>query len=155
MRPEWETWAAELKAEFPQANTALLPLLHRIQAQEGWLSDETLADVARLLELPEPYVESVVSFYTLFFRRDVGRRVIHVCVGLSCALHGCDELMHNLEQRLGIHEGQTTADGEVTLLEAECLAACDLAPVAQVNLEFVGPVPPDQAETLLTKEVKR
>lgn len=153
MKPEWEAWAQELKEEFPNENSALLPLLHRIQAEEGWISDGTLADVAALLDLPVPYVESVASFYTLFFRRKVGERVIHVCVGLSCALFGSDALMARLEERLGIREGQTTADGSCTLLEAECLAACNLAPVAQVNLEFVGPVRPDEVDKLLNKEV--
>lgn len=153
MKPEWETWAKEAKAEFPKANSALMPLLHRIQQAEGYLSDQTIADVARILELPVPYVRSVVSFYSLFYERPVGKRVVHVCVGLSCALNGGDEVMHRLEERLGIQEGQTTPDGEVTLLEAECLAACHLAPVAQVNLRYVAPVPPDEAERLLREEV--
>ncbi len=140
MKPKWQVWANEAKAEFPKANSALLPLLHRIQTEEGYLSENTINDVAELLQLPVPYVESVVSFYSLYFQKPVGKRVIHVCVGLSCALNGSDQLMHHLEGKLGIQEGQTTQDGEVTLLEAECLAACDLAPVAQVNLRFVAPV---------------
>ncbi len=155
MKPEWEAWAQEAKAEFPQANSALMPLLHRIQAAEGHLSDQTIGDVAALLDLPVPYVQSVVSFYSLFYQEPVGKRVIHICVGLSCALNGGDEVMHRLEERLGIQEGQTTADGAVTLLEAECLAACHLAPVAQVNLRYVAPVRPEEAERLVTEEVPR
>jgi NADH-quinone oxidoreductase subunit E len=154
MKPEWESWAKEAKTEFPKANSALLPLLHRIQTAEQYLSEDTLRDVAQLLSLPIPYVESVASFYSLYHQKPVGKRVIHICVGLSCALNGSDELMHHLEEKLGIQEGQTTPDGEVTLLEAECLAACDLAPVAQVNLRFVAPVPPEAADKLLTEEVK-
>jgi NADH-quinone oxidoreductase subunit E len=153
MKPEWETWAAEAKAEFPKANSALLPLLHRIQASERYLSEETISDVATLLNLPVPYVESVASFYSLYYEHPVGRRIVHVCVGLSCALNGSDDLMRRLEEKLGIQEGQTTPDGEVTLLEAECLAACDLAPVAQVNLRYVAPVPAENADRLLTEEV--
>lgn len=154
MKPEWELWAQEAKAEFPKANSALLPLLHRIQSQEHYLSEDTIRDVALLLKLPVPYVESVASFYSLYYKNPVGKRIIHVCMGLSCALNGSDELMHHLEGKLGIQEGQTTPDGEVSLLEAECLAACNLAPVAQVNLRFVGPVTEDTADQLLTGEVK-
>ncbi|MCL4351028.1 MAG: NADH-quinone oxidoreductase subunit NuoE [Firmicutes bacterium] len=153
MKPEWQVWAKEAKEEFPRANSALMPLLHRIQLEEGWLSDATIADVAQLMGLPVQYVESVVSFYSLFHQQPVGKKVVHVCVGLSCALAGSDELMHHLEQRLGIKEGQTTADGAYTLLEAECLAACDKAPVAQVNLRFVGPISPEDATQLLSEEV--
>ena len=152
MKPEWKEWAKEAKAEFPQANSALLPLLHRIQREEQWLSPKTLADVAQLMDLSFQYVESVASFYTLYFKEPVGKKVIHVCVGLSCMLAGSDQLMHRLEEKLHISEGQTTADGQYTLLEAECLAACDLAPVAQVNLRYRGPVPPDDADSLLGEE---
>ncbi len=151
MKPEWKEWAHEAKTEFPGANSALLPLLHRIQQSEGWLSPETLADVADLLGLSVQYVESVATFYSLYFKQPVGKKVVHVCVGLSCMLAGSDELMHNLEQRLKISQGQTTPDGAYTLLEAECLAACDLAPVAQVNLRFRGPI--QDAGELLTEEV--
>ncbi|NMP22674.1 NADH-quinone oxidoreductase subunit NuoE [Sulfobacillus harzensis] len=155
MKPEWKEWAQEAKAEFPKANSALLPLLHRIQRSEGWLSPETLSDVAELLELSPQYVQSVASFYSLYFKQPVGKKVIHVCVGLSCMLAGSDELMHRLEHKLNISQGQTTPDGEYTLLEAECLAACDLAPVAQVNLRYKGRVLPENADQLLNEEVSK
>ena len=155
MKPEWKEWAEEAKEQFPKANSALLPLLHRIQREEQWLSSETLADVAALLNLSPQYVESVASFYSLYFKEPVGKKVVHVCVGLSCMLKGSDELMHRLEEKLRISQGQTTQDGAYTLLEAECLAACDLAPVAQVNLRYHGTVDPDKLEDLLGEEVTR
>lgn len=155
MKPEWKEWAQEAKAEFPKANSALLPLLHRIQGSEGWLAPETLADVSELLDLPLQYVQSVASFYSLYFKQPVGKKVVHVCVGLSCMLAGSDELMHRLEQKLSISQGQTTPDGQYTLLEAECLAACDLAPVAQVNLRYKGKVLPENADQLLAEEVSQ
>lgn len=153
MKSEWKEWAEEARAEFPKANSALLPLLHRIQRSEGWLAPETLEDVAMLLELSPQYVQSVASFYSLYFKQPVGEKVVHVCVGLSCMLAGSDELMHRLEKTLHISQGQTTPDGRYTLLEAECLAACDLAPVAQVNLRYKGQVRPENAEALLNEEV--
>lgn len=152
MKSEWMAWAEEAQREFPGANSALMPLLHRIQQAEGWLAPQTLADVASLLHLSTQYVESVASFYSLYFKEPVGKKVIHVCVGLSCMLAGSDELMHHLEEKLDISEGQTTADGQYTLLEAECLAACDLAPVAQVNLRYRGPIAPDEVDVLLGEE---
>lgn len=153
MKPEWKAWAKEAKTAFPEAQSALMPLLHRIQQHEGYLSDETLNDVALLLDLSPQYVLSTVSFYSLFYRKPVGRQVIHVCTNLTCKISGSDRLMHQLEQRLGIREGQTTPDGAYTLLEAECLAACDKAPVVQVNLRFHGPVAPDDVERLVQGEV--
>ncbi|HBQ96311.1 MAG TPA: NADH-quinone oxidoreductase subunit NuoE [Sulfobacillus sp.] len=154
MKPEWSQWAQEAKKQFPEANSSLLPLLHRIQDAEGWLSDETIHDVASLLGLTPQYVESVASFYSLFYRQTVGKNVIHVCVGLSCALAGSDHVMEELEHKLGIREGQTTPDGEYTLLEAECLAACDLAPVVQRNLRFRGRVNATKLDALLTDDGK-
>ena len=151
--PDWAGWAAEAKAEVPRAQSALMPFLHRVQEAEGWLRPQALDAAAHYLQLPRQYVESVVSFYTLYRTEVTGRRTIHVCMSLSCALAGSDELLHNLEEDLGIRVGQTTPDGAYTLLEAECLAACDLAPACQVNLRYVGPVPPAEFKALLQEEV--
>lgn len=149
LRPEWREAARAVKAEFPRERSALLPLLHRIQAEAGHLDDAVLAAVAAELGVPAQEVISTVSFYTLFYRRPVGRRVLHVCTGLPCALAGADALLEEFSHRLGIAPGQTTPDGEWTLLEAECLAACDKAPVVQVNLRYRGPVAPGDAGRFL------
>jgi NADH-quinone oxidoreductase subunit E len=150
---QWQQWAEEARAEFPEARSALMPFLHRVQQAERWLSPEALAKAAEYLDLPLEYVESVVSFYSLYRTEPTGERTIHVCMSLSCALAGADAVLHELEERLGIAVGQTTPDGRVTLLEAECLAACDLAPACQVNLRYVGPVDPARVDVLLGKEV--
>jgi NADH-quinone oxidoreductase subunit E len=146
---EWRAWAAECRATFPNAASALMPFLHRVRAREGWIRPEAMDAAADLLDVTRQHVESVVSFYTLFRQEPSGRRTIHVCRGLSCMMAGADELMENLEHHLGISEGQTTADGAVTLLEAECLAACSLAPASQVNLRYFGPVAPENFRELL------
>jgi NADH-quinone oxidoreductase subunit E len=151
--PAWADWARDARAEFPHARSALMPFLHRVQQDEGWLRPEALQAAADLLELPLPYVESVVSFYSLYRTEPTGRRTIHVCMSLSCALAGADAVLHELEEKLGIAVGQTTPDGRFTLLEAECLAACDLAPACQVNLRYVGPVRPGETDQLLGEEV--
>lgn len=152
-RTEWKTWAREAQEKFPHAQSALMPFLHRVQASEGWLSSDALEAASELLGLTRQYVESVVSFYSLYRTEPTGRRTIHVCVSLSCAMAGADDLIHELEHRLGVSVGQSTPDGRYTLLEAECLAACDLAPVCQVNLRYVGPVRPEEADRLLAEEV--
>ena len=149
----WPAWADEAKRQFPRGQSALMPFLHRVQEDEGWLRPEALDAAAELLALPRQYVESVVSFYSLFRTEPTGARTIHVCVSLSCALAGADDLVKNLERELGIQVGKTTPDGRYTLLEAECLAACDLAPACQVNLRYVGPVEPDAYRALLAEEV--
>lgn len=151
-RPEWKAWAEEAQAEFPHAQSALMPLLHRIQRQEGWLRPEALEASAEFLGLSLQTVESVVSFYSLFRTEPTGSRTIHVCQSLSCALAGSDRLIEALEHKLGISVGQTTPDGRFTLLEAECLAACNLAPACQINLRYVGPIRPEDAEQLLAEE---
>lgn len=151
---EWQKWAEASRATFPNAQSSLMPFLHRVRTQRGWLPPEALDAAAELLGMTRQHVDSVVSFYTLFRSEPTGRRTIHVCRGLSCMMAGADTLMENLEQDLGIAEGQTTRDGAVTLLEAECLAACDLAPAAQVNLVYRGPVAPEAYRTLLEMPVR-
>ncbi len=149
---EWQKWAEEAKAQFPNARSALMPFLHRVQQTERWLPKEALEKAAEYLGLPLEYVETVVSFYSLYRTEPTGARTIHVCMSLSCALSGADAVLHELEERLGVAVGQTTPDGRFTLLEAECLAACDVAPVCQVNLRYVGPVEPGHADVLLGEE---
>ena len=150
---EWHEWAEASRATFPNAQSSLMPFLHRVRSQRGWLPPEALDAAADLLGMTRQHVESVVSFYTLFRSEPTGRRTIHVCRGLSCMMAGSDTLLENLEHHLGIAEGQTTRDGAVTLLEAECLAACDLAPAAQVNLVYRGPVAPEAFRELLEMPV--
>ncbi len=151
---EWRAWAEEVQATFPNATSSLMPFLHRVRSQQGWLTPEALDAAAELLGMTRQHVDSVVSFYTLFRTEPTGARTIHVCRGLSCMMAGADTLMENLEHHLGIAEGQTTSDGAVTLLEAECLAACDLAPACQVNLVYRGPVAPDAFRELLEMPVE-
>jgi NADH-quinone oxidoreductase subunit E len=126
----------ELRPHFPTQQALLLPLLHEIQEKEGWISKEAMKEAAQFLGLAPARVEEVVSFYTMYNRQPVGKRHIQVCTNLPCFLRGSDQLMQCLEKRLGIHEGQTTADGRYTLSSVECLAACGTAPVMQVNKDY-------------------
>ena len=129
-----------LQALYPERQAALLPVLRMAQETFGYVSPEVEVYVAELFEISPAHVHEVVTFYTLFFQRPVGRHVIAVCHNLSCSLLGAEDIVAHLETRLGIEAGETTADGRVTLLRVECLCACEAAPMMQVDDRYVGPL---------------
>lgn len=117
--------------------SALLPLLDLAQRQNGgWLSDEALEAVAKLIGEPKIFVKSVASFYTMYHLKPVGKNIIEVCKTLSCKLRGGDEIQKQIENHLEIHMGETTQDCQFTLLPCECLGACVNAPVIKINDDF-------------------
>lgn len=113
--------------------SALIPVLHEVQREHGWLTPESMDEVADILGIPPTSVQNVATFYTMFFSKPVGKHVIWLCRTLSCALKGAEHVEHYLSEKLGVHTGETTPDGKVTLLEAECLASCGTAPVMLVD----------------------
>ena len=129
-----------LQGLYPEKRGALLPVLRLAQETFGYVSLEVEEYVAGLFDLSAAHVHEVVTFYTLFFQRPVGRHVIAVCHNLSCSLLGAEDIVTYLESRLGIEAGETTADGRVTLLRVECLCACETAPMMQVDDRYVGPL---------------
>jgi NADH-quinone oxidoreductase subunit E len=129
-----------LQALYPERQAALLPVLRMAQEAFGHISLEAEVYVGELFELSPAHVHEVVTFYTLFFQRPVGRHVVSICHNLSCSLRGAEDMIAYLEQRLGIGAGETTADGRVTLLRVECLCACEAAPMMQVDDAYVGPL---------------
>ena len=108
--------------------SSLIPALREVQREFGWLSAESMEEVAEILEIPPSSVQNVATFYTMFFTEPAGRHVVWLCRTLSCALRGAEHLEHHLCGKLGVGMGETTADGEITLMEAECLASCGTAP---------------------------
>jgi NADH-quinone oxidoreductase subunit E len=126
-----------LIAQYEQKRSALIPLAHLFQEAEGYVSADAQAAIAYLVGEPLAVVESTISFYTLLFREPVGKYMVQICRNLSCILNGADDIMAYARQQLGIAHLETTADGLISYEEVECLAACDRAPCAQVNLEFV------------------
>ena len=129
-----------LPALYPDRQAALLPVLRLAQEAFGYVSLEVEVAVAELFGISPAHVHEVVTFYTLFFQRPVGRHVISVCHNLTCSLRGAEDVVTYLEERLGISAGETTADGRVTLFRVECLCACEAAPMMQVDEEYVGPL---------------
>jgi NADH-quinone oxidoreductase subunit E len=138
-----------LQALYPERQAALLPVLRMAQDTFGYVSPEVEVYVAELFELSPAHVHEVVTFYTLFFQRPVGRHVISVCHNLSCSLRGAEDVVAYLEERLGVEAGETTADGRVTLLRVECLCACEAAPMMQVDETYVGPLDRGTIDRLL------
>jgi len=127
-----------LRYEYPKA--AMLPLLWLVQENQGCVSPEAEAWVGRQLGVSIAQVREAVSFYHMFHTRPAGRRELRVCTSLPCRLRGADELLEGIKQRLQIGPGETTPGGEVTLTEVECLCACEMAPMAQLDERFVGPL---------------
>jgi NADH-quinone oxidoreductase E subunit len=127
----------EIVARYPSARSAMLPCLHLVQREQGYITREGILAVADAIGAKADEVESVVTFYSMYSQEPKGRYVVKVCTSISCYLRGCDGVMANLEERLGIRRGETTGDGRYTLEAAECLAACGMAPAVQVNGRFV------------------
>jgi NADH-quinone oxidoreductase E subunit len=138
-----------LAARYPVARSAVLPALHIAQAEEGYITQDGVAAVAEVLNMTVDDVKSVATFYTMYYQRPHGKKVVSVCTGIACYLRGCDTLVEHLESRLNIQRGETTSDGKFTLECMECLASCGTAPVLQVNGEFVENVTLEMADALL------
>lgn len=140
-----------LMAQFPHRQSALLGALFVAQEEAGALHPEVVAEVAQVMELPESEVVSVASFYHLYRFRPEGRHLIQVCTNISCLLAGCDRILAHLEQRLGVAPGGTTPDRRFTLRKAECLAACEEAPMMMVGPDRHGPLTPGRVDEILEK----
>ena len=128
--------ARAIVARYPKARSALLPMLHLVQSEEGYVSNEGVGLCAEILGLTKAEVGAVATFYTMFKRRPCGEFLVSVCTNLSCQLRGGEEIFDYLSAKLGLGHDETEAEGRFTLEHAECLAACDFAPVVTVNYEF-------------------
>ena len=128
--------AREIITRYPVARSALLPMLHLVQSVQGYVSPEGVAFCAEELRLTKAEVGAVATFYTMYKRRPTGRHLVSVCTNTLCSVLGGQRIMDALSSDLGVHHDETTADGSITLEHAECLAACDYAPVVTVDYEF-------------------
>ena len=128
--------ARTIISRYPRSRSALIPLLHVAQEQDGWVTPEAMEHIAELLELTAAEVLGTCSFYEMFKREPIGTYLVNVCNGISCMLLGSHELLAHAEEKLGIKPGATTDDGMFTLAEVECIAACDGAPCLAVNYRY-------------------
>jgi NADH-quinone oxidoreductase subunit E len=151
LSPEREQKLAELLTHYPTRMAATIPLLHLCQEQNGWISEEVVEFVATRLDVPPAHVQGVVTFYTLFHQSPAGKHHVWVCRTLPCALRGAEGILHHCEKKLGIHAGETTKDGAITLHTAECLASCGTAPMMQVDKEYFENLTPEKVDEILDK----
>jgi len=144
-----EADAAVIIARYPQPRSALLPLLHLTQSEDGYLTPAGIAFCAHQLDLTHAEVTAVATFYSMYRRTPTGDYLVGVCTNTLCAIMGGDAILEHLEEHLGVDAGQTTADGRITLEHVECNAACDYAPVVMVNWEFFDNQTPSSARDLV------
>jgi len=135
--------------KYPYRRSALIPSLQLAQEEVGYLSTDAIREVAEIFELSPNEVYEVASFYTMLYKRPVGKYVVQVCTNISCLLCGCEEVMARLEEKLGIHPGETTPDKRFTLMEVECLASCGTAPAAQINDDYHENLTPKKVDEIL------
>jgi NADH-quinone oxidoreductase subunit E len=141
--------ARALVALYPQRRSALIPLCHLAQEQDGWLHPEALSEIAELCGVSEAEARGTATFYDMLHTEPVGTYVLSVCTNIACMLGGALELLEHAESALGTRAGGTTPDGVFTLHEAECLADCDRTPCVQVNHRYVGAQTPESFDRLL------
>jgi NADH-quinone oxidoreductase subunit E len=136
---------------YEQKQAACIEAMKIIQRHRGWVSDESIQDIARLLEMTPDELDSVATFYNLIFRRPVGKHVILMCDSVSCWIMGYEDLRKHLTQRLGINLGETTPDGRFTLLPVVCLGTCDHAPALMIDNDLYRDLDPEKIDAILEK----
>jgi NADH-quinone oxidoreductase subunit E len=131
-----EAIAHEILGRYPVPKSALVPLLHLAQEQDGYVTDDAIEHLAELVGCTPAEVLGTCSFYEMLKLEEVGRYAVNICTDISCMLLGADQLLHHAEQKLGVRSGQTTPDGQFTLEGVTCIAACTEAPCLQVNYRY-------------------
>lgn len=139
----------EIKKRYPQAKAAIMPVLWMAQQKWGWLSEEVMKYVGDVLHLPYSHVRGVATFYTMYFKKPMGKYHLQVCTNVSCMLKGGDELMDKVQQKTGLQHNGCSSDGKLSLEEVECMGACGGAPMIAINEDFYENVTFEQIESLL------
>lgn len=144
----------EIKEELrhcPTPQAGAVDALKIVQRHRGWVSDEAILGLAELLDMTPAELDSVATFYNLIFRRPVGRHVIMVCDSISCWLTGQETVLGYLREKLGVNPGETTADGEFTLLPTVCLGHCEQAPAMMIDGEVIGNLTPEKIDSIIER----
>lgn len=151
LMPEERKEIQEEMLHYPVKQSVCIDALKIVQRHRGWISDESLEDLAQFLQMSTDQLDSVATFYNLIFRKPVGRHVVFYCDSVSCWLMGCTPLRDDLSKRLGIRPGENTSDGRFTLLPIVCLGACDHAPVLMVDADLHRDVTSQNVGAILEK----
>lgn len=152
MLPETiRTKIEELKPRYPTAKALTLPALYLAQEHFHWVSEETMKEIAELLQVSYSHVYGVASFYTMFNKKPVGKYHLQICTNVSCQILGAEKLSSHIAGKLGIHPGETTPDGKFTLTEVECLGSCGTAPVMQLNDDYLEGLTIEKLDRILAE----
>lgn len=151
LRPEFRQRAEEIVSLYPHPRSAMLPLFHLAQEQDGYLTEEAMAEIAELTTTTPAEVRGTATFFDLVHVEPVGTHVVGICTNIACLLEGGLELLEHAEAALGVAHGGTTPDRRITLEETECLAGCDRAPCVQVNSRFVDARTPESFDRLVAE----
>jgi NADH-quinone oxidoreductase subunit E len=136
---------------YPDKRGAAIDALLLVQRRRGWISDDTLLEIAQFLEMTTEDLDSIATFYNLVFRKPVGRHVAFVCDSISCWIKGCEQVQERMKTLYDVDLGQTTADGRLTVLPIACLGHCERAPALMVDEDVYGDVTPDKIEQIVEK----
>jgi NADH-quinone oxidoreductase subunit E len=136
---------------YPDKRGAAIDALLLVQRRRGWISDDTLLEIAQFLEMTTEDLDSIATFYNLVFRKPVGRHVAFVCDSISCWIKGCEQVQERMKTLYDVNLGQTTADGRLTVLPIACLGHCERAPALMVDQDVYGDVTPDKIEQIVEK----
>ncbi len=139
----------EIISHYPVKRSAILPALYIAQEEHGYVTDQDIKYLAQRLEMRVNEVEEVVTFYTMYSRKPVGKYKLQVCRTVSCMLLGAEQITEQISDKLGIGVGETTSDGKFTLQEVECLGYCDLAPCLQVNFDYHEKITRESVDKLI------
>jgi NADH-quinone oxidoreductase subunit E len=148
-RQETRERARQIMARYPQKRSAVMPLLYLAMAEDGYLTEEGMAEVGELVGITPAQVLAAASFYTMYKREPIGRYLITCCTSISCMLLGADDVLHALEDEAGVPHGETDSEGVISVEHAECIGACGGAPALQVNYELIESITPDKARQLV------
>ena len=141
---------ARLKAQYPEPKAAIMPVLWMAQKKFGWLSEDVMKYVGEVMDLPQSHVLGVATFYTMYFKKPMGKYHVQVCTNVSCMLRGGEALYDHVSHTYGIKHNETTADGLISLEEVECMGACGGAPMIAINETFHENVTASQVDALLS-----
>jgi len=141
----------ELKKRYPTLQALVLPVLWMVQEQEGYISEESMKHVATILNVPYGHILGVVTFYTMYHAKPMGKYHIEVCTNVSCLLRGCDKIVGHLENKLGMRMGETSKDKKWTISEVECMGSCGTAPMFAVGEEYYENLTPGKVDEILER----
>lgn len=147
--PEELARVEQLKSRYPEPKAALMPVLWMAQKKWGWLSEDVMSYVGTVMDLPSAHVKGVATFYTMYFKKPMGKHHVQVCTNVSCMLRGGTEIYKHVQERLAIGNNEATADGVFSLEEVECMGACGGAPMIAINETFHESVTTGSVDRLL------